>query len=75
MKASRPIALENTDLARVDDVERQPGPCKSRCDSCFEAAGCLDDNEGDRKTAETVDKASSPFELRNTWNASLQGLR
>src|SRR5215211_782546 len=66
--ARRPMALaksripgEVTDLARVDDTQRQPGAGEGRRDGCFKAARRLQDDKGDGQIAEAAGEAVQPL--------------
>ena len=55
--ARRPIArAKSSDLARVNDTERQPNAGQSRRNSGFETASRLQDNKGDGQSLEADDE-------------------
>ena len=59
-------AGEVSDLARVNDTERQPNAGQGRRNSGFEAAGRLQYNKGDRQSLEADDQVVHPLAL--SWN-------
>ena len=68
-------AGEVSDLARVNDTERQPNASQGRRNSSFEAASRLQYNKGDGQSLEADDQVVHPLAPRGTQNASPDGLR
>ena len=59
-------AGEVSDLARVNDTERQPNASQGRRNSSFEAASRLQYNKGDGQSLEADDQVVHPLAL--SWN-------